>query len=53
MRTAEFKNEIERVRIMLNTSEKISSAENYVTSLYANEKITSRQFELLCGMIYG
>lgn len=53
MSTAEFKKEIERVRIMLNTSEKISSAENYATSLYANGKITSRQFELLYGMIYG
>lgn len=52
METLEFNNEIERVRIMLNTSEKISNAENYATSLYANGKITARQFDILCGMIY-
>lgn len=40
------------VRVMTETSEKKSNAENYITNLYANNKIDSRQFELLCGMVY-
>ena len=41
------------VKKMLKTSEKISEAENYATSLYANGHITSEQFNLLCKIIYG
>lgn len=42
---------VNEVSIMLRTSEKKSIAENYVTSLYANEKIDSRLFEYCIGMI--
>lgn len=43
---------IETVTGMLKEHESTAMAENYVTSLYAEEKITSRQFELLNGIIY-
>ena len=44
---------IAQVNVMIKTSEKISNAENYITSLYANEKISSNQFQMLCDMVYG
>ena len=52
MNNEEFEGVIVQVKTMLNTSEKISPAENYVTALYANGKISTRQFDLLSGIIY-
>lgn len=52
MNNTEFQKEMQYVRLLIKTSEKKSNAENYVTSLYASGAITSRQFELLNGIIY-
>lgn len=48
----EMKDYMVHVRQMLNTCEKKSIVENYITSLYANEKVNSKQFDLLYGMIF-